>query len=621
MKNNLKTKIKDLNLPEDLKSMSDDELNLVCSQIRSILVNVVSKNGGHLASNLGTVELTVAMHKVFDSPKDSIVWDVGHQAYTHKILTGRLDKFNTLRTKDGISGFVKPSESKHDAFISGHSSTSISAALGIATAKKLSKDNSHTIAVIGDGALTGGMAYEGLNNAGKSETNLIVVLNHNEMSISKNVGGIAKYLSTMRTTQSYHKTKSVVENVLDNTPLLGKPVKTIISSSKQLVKEMIVDSTMFEYFGFEYIGPVDGHNVHELQEAYENAKLMNRPVFIQVNTTKGKGYVPAEHNPGHFHGIGKFEIETGNSDVAAINSYSTVFGKELTSLAKKDHKICAVTAAMKYGTGLQYFKKAYTDRFFDVGISEQHAVTFCAGLAKSGMTPVFAVYSSFLQRAYDQILHDAAIDNLHIVLGIDRSGIVGKDGETHQGIFDVSFLSSIPNLKIYSPYGYDELKKVLKTAIYKDKGVVAIRYPKGSCENNENYCCNIDYEYQYEKNKILLITYGRIYEEVKKAQSKLIDEKNNFDILRLTKIYPYNNKIIDICKKYKRVIFIEESIKSGSISEKLAYDLQKLGLNIKYDSKTINGFVPQANVDESLIDVGLDSDSIVDFIRGESNND
>ncbi|HNX64668.1 MAG TPA: 1-deoxy-D-xylulose-5-phosphate synthase, partial [Oscillospiraceae bacterium] len=426
-----------MKLPSDLKKLNYRQCRLLCDEIREILIDTVTKTGGHLASNLGSVELTMAIHRVFDCPDDKIVWDVGHQAYTHKLLTGRFENFSSLRQEGGISGFPKPSESEYDAFISGHSSTSISAVCGIAKALRLQKKDNCAVAVIGDGAFTGGMAYEGLNNAGKSGDNIIIILNHNDMSISKNVGALAKYLTSIRSKPEYLNTKNIIERALNNTPLLGAPLKKIIKTSKSALKGVLYHSTMFEDFGFVYLGPVDGHNLEELEKTLTVAKNLKKPVFVHVNTVKGKGFSPAEKNPGAFHGLSKFELQTGNPEVISEDSFSAAFGKELSRLAYSDKRICAVTAAMKYGTGLQYFHNEHKSRFFDVGIAEQHAITFSAGLAKTGMLPVAAIYSSFLQRGYDQIIHDCSIDKTHIVIGIDRAGIVGEDGETHQGLFDV----------------------------------------------------------------------------------------------------------------------------------------------------------------------------------------
>lgn len=612
---NKKVRLSDIHLPEDIKKLSVSQTADLCGQIRRLLISSVSKTGGHLASNLGTVELTVALHKIFDSPADRIVWDVGHQSYTHKILTGRIDRLSSLRQYGGISGFPRPDESVHDAFISGHSSTSISAALGLAHAMKLSGDLHHAVAVIGDGALTGGLAYEGLNNAGKSDTNIIIVLNDNEMSISKSTGALAKYLATLRTKQSYRDTKSAVEKALDRTPLLGKPLKKAITSTKNALKNALLHSTMFEDLGFEFIGPVDGHSIRELEEAFLSAKSMNRPVFVHVNTVKGKGYPPAENNPGEYHGVGTFEIKTGNPDIVSCDSFSYEWGTELSRLAEKDERVAAITAAMKYGTGLQFFSKKHKERFFDVGIAEQHAVTFASGLSKAGMLPVFSVYSSFLQRSYDQIIHDASIDNAHIVLGIDRAGIVGEDGETHQGLFDVAFLTTIPNMTLYSPSCYQEMRLCLKKALYEDKGIVGVRYPRGS-ENTISSKYEACTEYSYFDNgaDTLLITYGRIFYELSEACEKLSENGIYCSMLKLTKIFPIQEELLNIARNYKRVVFFEEGSKSGSIAEKFSSALHSNKFGGRFYIKAVNGFVRHSTVKFALEKLGLDNQGMVEFV-------
>ena len=605
-----------MNLPDDLKTLNHAQCEQLCSDIRKMLIDTVSKNGGHLASNLGAVELSLAVHRVFDSPEDKIVWDVGHQSYTHKILTGRADRFNTIRQENGLSGFCRPDESVHDAFISGHSSNSISAALGIATAMKLQGNNHHVVAILGDGAFTGGMVFEGLNNAGKSNVNLVVILNHNEMSISKNVGSLAKYLSTLRTKESYHKTKSAVERVLDKTPVVGQPLKKVVKGSKNAFKNAILHSTMFEDLGFEFIGPLDGHNIEDLEQGLRVAKSMNKPVLVHVNTIKGKGYAPAEANPGEFHGVGSFEIKTGNPDVVASDSFSSVFGKELTRFGEENKKICAVTAAMKYGTGLQYFAKAYPKRFFDVGIAEEHAVTFCAGLSSMGMIPVFAVYSSFLQRAYDQLIHDLAICNTHAVIGVDRAGLVGDDGETHQGIFDVPLLTSIPNTTIYSPSCYEELRLCLYQGINEDNGIVAIRYPRGNDKSKyDKTNVNVNYDYHNFGNNILIVTYGRLYNNVLSACELLNNMDIKCDTLKLVKIFPIEDEIVEIMSKYEMVVFFEESSYYGSIGEKYSAICGNV-LSIAIDS-----FVKHGKVDSLLDHEGLSAkkmaDEIVELIKDD----
>lgn len=604
-----------LDLPKDLKNLSIDECKALAAEMREVLVKTVAQNGGHLASNLGTVELSIAVHRAFESPKDKIIWDVGHQSYNHKLLTGRYECFDTLRQKDGISGFCRPDESVHDAFISGHSSTSVSAALGYAYAMKMTGSKNYAVAILGDGAATGGEFFEGLNNAGKSDTNIIVIINHNEMSISKNVGGLAKYLTTLRTKQKYIKTKGKVEKLLDNTPLVGNSLKNTIKASKNAVKNIVLRNsapTLFEDLGFSFVGPVDGHNVAELDYALSAAKSIGGPVIIHVNTVKGKGYAPAEHNPGGYHGVGAFDLETGNPDAVSSDSFSCVFGETITRLAAKSTRICAITAAMKYGTGLDRFARRYPKRFFDVGIAEQHAVTFAGGLAAAGMIPVFAVYSSFLQRGYDQVIHDLAITNAHVVIGIDRAGIVGEDGETHQGIFDVSFLSAIPNVKIYSPGSYEELKKCTDRAVNTDTGVVCVRYPRGN-DRSENESSYITTSFTHEKNNsdTLIITYGRLYNEVCKARKKLIDSGISVDILKLVQINPIKSQVKSIVSEYKKVYFFEEGILNGSVGQRLASVCKNV------EVCAIKDFVPQASVDEALDILGLSGDKIYDKIKAD----
>ena len=617
-----KVTLEELQLPYDLKKLTIAQCNVLCKEIRNILISTVSKTGGHLASNLGAVELTMALHRTFNSPEDKIIWDVGHQAYTHKILTGRLDRFSTLRQEGGISGFPKPEESEHDIFISGHSSTSVSVACGIAEAMKLQGKNNYAVAVIGDGAMTGGMFYEAMNNCGRDHNNnLIVILNDNNMSISKSVGSLSKYLTTLRTTEKYVNTKRAVERGLGKIPIVGNSVARGIKNVKDSVKSNILEqSTMFEDMGFIYLGPVNGHNLSELEEALHVAKSYHQPVFVHVKTIKGKGYIPAEQNPGEYHGISKFDIATGNPEVAAADSYSTVFGKELVRLADKDEKLCAITAAMKYGTGLQFFHFKHPERFFDVGIAEQHAVTFAGGLASMGMIPVFAVYSTFLQRAYDQLVHDVAIGKLHVVLGIDRAGIVGEDGETHQGLLDVPMLTSIPNTVIYSPSCYSEMKMCMKRAIYNEKGLAAVRYPRGS-EKVDFSSFHLTTEHLYireDSSDTLIITYGRLYNEAYNAQKKLKGSGVNCDILKLTKIYPLDNDLGNEICGYKRIVFFEESMGEGSISEKVGAILAQHGYSGDYSRVTADGFVKQASVVSCLEKLGLTSEKMAEYIMSRS---
>lgn len=602
-----KINLSKLKLPQELSKLSINECEILCREIRRTIIETVFKNGGHLSSNLGTVELTVAMHRVFNSPSDKFVWDVGHQVYTHKLLTGRYDNFSTLRKENGISGFCRPTESEHDAFISGHSSTSISAALGISEAMKLNGNKHHTVAVIGDGAFTGGLAYEGLNNAGKSNNNLVVILNHNDMSISKNVGAFAKYLTSIRGNSTYIDVKKKVEQFLVNTPVVGKPVKNVILASKTAIKSILYHSTMFEDMGFVYLGPIDGHNLEELEEALKTAKKLRCPVFVHVNTIKGKGYKPAELNPGAFHAIPSSGYNRNNSDNINIDSFSEEFGKSLCELADNDDRICAITAAMKYGTGLQHFASKYKERFYDVGIAEQHAVTFAAGLAEEGQIPVFAVYSSFLQRSYDQLVHDAAIDNKHIVLAIDRAGFVGEDGETHQGLFDVPMLSTIPNTTIYSPSTYIEMDMCLKEAVYNAEGIAAVRYPKGK-ETTSLYTDNTtSFSIIRNNSKKLAIGYGRIVHHLYSI--------DNCDLLKLVQIWPIQEEVISLCMEYDEIFFFEESSKSGAIGEKLMSKLYSNGYKGSFIVTAPEGFVKQSSVERCFEKYFLDSKGMKKIIE------
>lgn len=613
--------LKNITSPEDLKKLNIDELEVLATEIRSFMVDSVSKTGGHLSSNLGVVELSIAMHKCFNSPKDKFVWDVGHQIYTHKILTGRLDKFNTLRTENGISGFCAPNESEHDIFYSGHSSTSISAALGIAEANKIQGKKDYTVAVIGDGALTGGMAYEALNNAGRSGTRLIVVLNDNEMSISENVGSMARYLAVVRAKPQYNKLKARTEKVLNKIPLIGSPIANIISKVKTDIKNSMYESTFFEDLGFNYMGPIDGHNLEHLCEAFNSAKLVNEPVLLHISTIKGKGYDFAEKSPSKYHGISKFDVNSGEYIESSTN-FSNEFGKKLCELAEKNDKVCAVTAAMSLGTGLKDFSEKYKNRFYDVGIAEQHAVTFASGLAKGGMIPVFAVYSTFLQRAYDQLVHDGTLQNQKVIIGLDRAGFVGEDGVTHQGVLDVSFLNSIPNVTVYSPSTYDRLKFDLENSVNTSTNLTVIRYPRGGeYQLPENYkFSNNDYDYFEGGNEILFVTYGRISMNVLNAVNELKKHGIIASTLVLHKIKPINNDVVSIAMNYKSVYFYEESVKSGSIGESFADLLLAIGFKNNYSHIAVKDeFVPHASVDSLMKKYGLDTESIVKNIMEKLN--
>ncbi len=612
--------LSELKLPDDLRRLSEKQCVFLCSEIRNMLISSVSKTGGHLSSNLGVVELTLSIHRNFNSPDDKIVWDVGHQSYVHKILTGRADRIGSLRQEGGISGFPKPAESEHDIFIAGHSSTSISVACGISEAMKQQGRDNYTVAVIGDGAMTGGMAYEAMNNCCRSpESNMIVILNDNNMSISKSVGSLEKYLTSLRNSEDYLKVKRSVEKNLSNIPLVGNKVAKGVKHAKDAIKSTILERNLFEDMGFIYLGPINGHSMKELDQAMRMAKSYHKPVFIHVKTVKGKGYLPAEKNPGEYHGISRFDVNTGNPDVSPGDSYSTVFGKQLLSIGEKDGRICAITAAMKYGTGLQYFGKRFPDRFYDVGIAEQHAVTFAGGLAAMGQIPVFAVYSTFLQRAYDQLVHDIAIGGHHVVLGIDRAGIVGEDGETHQGLFDVSMLTSIPGAVIYSPATYEELRLCLTKAVYTEKGLAAVRYPRGAENVDFNRCIiNTDCTLMRKGSDTVIISYGRLFNEVYRAEHLLEEKGISCDLLKLTKIFPIPEKLVDEIMSYKRIFFFEESMANGGISEKMGCMLMEMGYRGEYGRVGINGFVKQASVSSALGNAGLDSWKIAEFIRKRS---
>ncbi len=603
-----------LNLPDDLKKLNINELETLATEIRSKMIKTVSQNGGHLSSNLGVVELSIAMHKIFNSPNDKFVWDVGHQVYTHKILTGRVDEFDTLRTENGISGFCAPNESEHDTFYSGHSSTSISSALGIAEANKRLGKNDYTVAVIGDGALTGGMAYEALNNAGRSGTRLIVILNDNEMSISENVGSMARYLAVVRSKPEYNKLKAKTENTLNKIPLIGHGIANIVSKIKSDIKSSMYESTFFEDLGFKYMGPIDGHNLEHLCEALDSAKLVNSPVLLHISTVKGKGYDFAEKSPSTYHGISKFNIETGEPVSGGAN-FSSVFGDELCELASENKKICAITAAMALGTGLKDFSEKFNDRFYDVGIAEEHAVTFASGLSKGGMVPVVALYSTFLQRAYDQLVHDGTLQEQKVIIGVDRAGFVGEDGVTHQGILDVSLLNSIPGITIYSPFTFDIIRKDLRNAVMNAENLTIIRYPRGGEIKIPSTYVITDNDFDYFDNNSsrLIISYGRVTAEVINAVEILKEKGINISIISLNKIKPINEQILDIALKYNKIYFYEESVCSGSIGQSFADMLLNKNYNGCFEHIAINDtFVPHAPVKSLLKKYSLDTNSIVE---------
>ena len=602
-----------LKKPDDIKKLDDKQTNELCKELREELINTVSKTGGHLASNLGAVELTVALHKNFCLPKDKIIFDVGHQCYIHKMLTGRLDKMDTLRQKGGISGFPRPDESEYDAFIAGHASNSVSAAFGIAEAKREKKDNSYVVAVVGDGAISGGLIYEGLNNAGRSKDKLIVVLNDNKMSISKNVGAMSRYLAKVRSRSSYHRFKVGTEKVLGHIPFVGRKLVRYAVKFKKALKGMVFKSTIFEDLGFTYLGPIDGHDLKKLDYMIKLAKNEQKPVLLHINTVKGKGYSPAEKTPNIFHGIGAFDIETGETADSSPN-FSAEFGKALIGFAENDRRICAITAAMRESTGLDEFSKQFKSRFYDVGIAEGHAVTFASGLAKGGMVPFFAVYSTFLQRSYDMIIHDAALQNLKVIIAIDRAGIVGADGETHQGVFDVSFLNAIPNVTIYSPATFAEMRFDMKKAIYNDEGVVAIRYPRGNEVELEKEFTPADYYVLgNEKSDTVIVTYGREISEVLKANETL-----GVKIVHFNKIKPIDEKAVEQIRKAKKVFVFEEGMKSGGFAQAIASKIFEKGFSGKFSITAIEKFVAHSTVKEALTDLKLDSESIIKKVKGEA---
>ena len=603
--------------PADLKKLNSSEYPERAQEIRDVLIDTVSKNGGHLASNLGAVELTIAIHLTFDSPKDRIVWDVGHQAYTHKLLTGRYDVFDTIRQKDGISGFCHPNESEHDTFYSGHSGTSVSSAFGIAEANKIKKNNNYTVAVVGDGSFTGGLVYEALNNAGRSKTNLIVILNDNEMSISKNVGSVAKYLTKIRSKKRYVRMKARLERFLDRIPLIGHSMASGLFSFKTAIKNLIYESTIFEKMGFRYMGPIDGHDIGMMCEALETAKSLGAPVLLHVNTVKGKGYNYAEKDPSHFHGVSDFDIDTGEPHSSG-DTFCNEFGKLMCKMAHEDRRITLITAAMSLGTGLTEFSEKYSERFFDVGIAEEHAVTFASGLSKGGMLPVFAVYSTFLQRCYDEIMHDGALQDQKLVLAIDRAGFVGDDGETHNGLYDVAFLQSIPKVTVYSPATYDEMKIDFGNAFYRDKDVVAVRYPRGGepeiPEDYEPSFGTYDIYGNASADKVI-VTYGRLFFEAAKAIKELANHSIDAKVLKLNRIKPIDPEALKAGMNATHIFFYEEGVRSGGIGEKFAAELLQHGYKGNYDITAVEDcFVKQAKVPELIKQYGFDSDSMVNKI-------
>lgn len=625
--NNLLDKI---NSPADVKKLSDEQLKQLAAEIRQLLIKVISHTGGHLAPNLGVVELTLALHKVFTTPQDKLVFDVGHQAYIHKIITGRREQFPTLRQYGGLSGFPKRCESEHDAFGTGHSSTSISAALGMAAARDLQGEDYNVVAIIGDGSMTGGMAFEALNNAGTLHKKMVVVLNDNEMSISKNVGAMSDYLYHLRTGETYNKIKNDIEGWLKNMEF-GTDVLKAIRRLKGSVKYLMVPTSIFEELGFTYLGPVDGHDIHGLIEVLQAAKKIDGPVMVHVLTKKGKGYKPAEESPNKFHGTGPFEIATGKkiTNPAAPISYTEVFGKTITELADSDKKVVGLTAAMPDGTGLNIFAQAHPDRFFDVGIAEQHAVTAAAGMAAAGMKPVTAIYSTFMQRAYDSILHDICMQKLHVTMCLDRAGLVGDDGYTHHGVFDYAYLRSIPNMTIMAPKDENELRHMLKTAL-SFNGPISVRYPRGSGVGVD--ITEPMHELPIGKAEVLregkelcFWAIGSMVQSAVQAADKLKEQGIDAGVVNIRFAKPLDKELlIEHAKRYGKIVTLEEGVLAGGVGSEVLEILDDAGL--LQQCAVLRLGIPDEFVthgDKKLLfrDLGLDTDAIVQkaaaFVKGE----
>lgn len=609
-----------INKPNDIKNLEPIEYNQLADEIRQFLIENISKTGGHLASNLGVVELTMALHIVFNLPQDKLIWDVGHQSYTHKILTGRKNQFEQLRKFGGMSGFPKRNESHYDAFDTGHSSTSISAGLGYVCARDIKKEHYNVISVIGDGALTGGMAYEALNNASQVKGNFIIVLNDNNMSISKNVGGVSKMLGDIRASDSYYDLKEGVTNTLYKIPK-GDVLVDKIKKTKTNLKQFIVPNQMFEGMGITYLGPVNGHDIEKLIKIFKVAKRIDHAVLVHVVTQKGHGYKPAERNPSKFHGIAPFDIKTGKVlSVPSQKSYSEVFSEAVCRIAKKDPKVTAITAAMPDGTGLSKFSKWYPDRFFDVGIAEAHAVTFSAGLAAGGLKPVFAVYSSFLQRAYDQILHDVCIQQLHVVFAIDRAGLVGSDGETHQGIFDLSFLATIPNMTIFAPKNAWELEAGLEFGLEQYNGPFAIRYPRGNAvmdfDEFKQPVVLGESEIMYYEKDILLMAVGNMVAVAYNVRNNLKQKGYNVSLINARFIKPLDESIIfKSSREHKLLVTMEENVISGGFGESVCQLASELQLPIKVLNIALpDDYIEHGSVDILKCEAGIDAETVTERI-------
>lgn len=597
--------------PGDVKLLAENDLPQLCEEIRQFLIQSVSSTGGHLSSNLGVVELTVALHRTLDLPQDKILFDVGHQCYTHKLLTGRRQGFAALRQKEGISGFPNPKESNCDTFVAGHGSAALSTAIGIARAKKIKNEPGKVVVIVGDGAFTGGMVYEGMNNVSKLN-NLIVILNDNKMSISKNVGQMANYLTKLRTDPKYFHAKAQMETMLDSIPLVGDALVKALQSGKQLVRRGIYHSTMFEEMGFQYVGPVDGHDVVELEHMLTNLREQFAPIFLHVVTQKGKGLKQAEENPGEFHAVSSIDLNhLTDPELSPKDSFSTVFGSTLAELGDQEPRLCAITAAMKYGTGLNFFKHAHEERFFDVGMAEEHAVSFAAGLASQGLLPVVAIYSTFFQRAYDQIIHDVNLMKLDVLFAVDRAGLVPGDGETHQGIYDTAFFSQI-GIPVYAPVNYEELRYWLRYLVSEARGPRAIRYARGeqkpalaALECSGNLFDQIETR---ADARVAMVSYGAQTEEIIAACDLLQQQNVPSDCFKLVRLYPLPEGICEKLKRYDCILFAEDSVRTGSVGEQLCFALQQSGWRGTFLLRAVdNTHLLHANVPQLRRDQGLDA--------------
>ena len=615
----------------DIKKLDEGQLKELAGEIRQFLIEKISRTGGHLASNLGVVELTMALHLSLDFPEDKLIWDVGHQSYTHKLLTGRKEGFDDLRKYGGMSGFPKRKESPCDAFDTGHSSTSISAGLGYVAARELLGQDHSVVSVIGDGSLTGGMAYEALNNASRLKSNFIIVLNDNNMSISENVGGMSKYLSGLRTAQAYTDLKKGVEDTLKRIPGRGDRIVSQIRRTKSGIKQLLVPGMFFEDMDITYLGPVDGHDIRKLLKVFNEAKRVDHAVLVHVITKKGKGYAPAEKDPAKFHGPGPFDIETGEpKEPGGPDTYTQVFSKVLTDIAKRDDKVVAITAAMEDGTGLASFAKHFPQRFFDVGIAEEHAMTFAAGLAAGGMKPVFAVYSSFLQRAYDQTLHDVCLQDLPVVIAVDRAGLVGSDGETHQGVFDLSFLTMIPNMTVISPKNRWEMADMLRFAV-DFRHPIAVRYPRGAAyEGMRQFRAPIEYgksEVLYEEKDIAVIFVGHMAELADSVRRSLKEAGYSCSLINARFVKPLDTELLEeFAKNHSLFVTIEENVLTGGFGEQVMDYVSRAALDVYVRNIGIpDEYVEHGNVEVLRKETGLDRETVVkqaaaDYLRIMENN-